>query len=345
MQSVVQTGAKSLQVGQVSRPSIEDDQVLVKVRATGVCGSDAHAYLYDGGYEWVELPRIMGHEYAGEIVELGSDVTSVSVGDRVVENPTQTCGVCFQCNNGQSNVCQNFSVKGMHRDGSYAEYTVADPHRLHIVPDAVPLEHAAITEPLSIATRAVFSQSNVVPGDTVLVEGPGPIGVLVAAVADSIGCRVLVSGLERDNTYRLPLIERLGIETALIDGDLESKADELTDGVGFDVIFDTTGHYSGIEYAVELVRKGGQIVVVGLPGGESSFGLAPVVRGEISISTSYGSKWENFEQALTLMENGTIDPGEIIDRSYSVSEPEKAFSAFLESDTCKPIFTFEDSST
>ncbi len=338
MEAIVQTGPESVQIDEVERPPIADDQVRIRVRATTVCGSDVHAYLYEDGYEWVQLPRIMGHEYAGEITEVGSAVTEFAPGDRVVENPTQKCGTCFQCRNEQSNVCQNFSVKGMHRNGSYAEYTAADADSLHRVPENVPLEHASITEPLSVATRAVFSRSSVTPGDTVLVEGPGPIGALVAAVVDSMGGRVLVSGLERDEAYRLPLLEDLGIETAVMGDDFDAKTADLTGDVGFDVVFDTTGHHSGIEVATERVRKGGEIVVVGLPGHPSELDMSTLVRGEVDVRTSYGSKWANFEQALSLMEERTIDPGAIIDDSYSMSDPEDAFSAFLASQTCKPMF-------
>lgn len=339
MEAVVQTGSSTIEVKEVTRPVIEADQVLIKVLATGVCGSDVHAYLYEGGYEWVKLPRIMGHEYAGEIVETGSAVTDFEIGDRVVENPTRTCGTCFQCLNEQSNVCQEFSVKGMHRDGSYAAFTVADPEKIHRVPDSVSMKYAAITEPLSVATRAVLSRSSVAPGDTVLVEGPGPIGALVAAVVDSIGGSVVVAGLPQDEQYRLPLLESLGIQTAVSGDDLNSQARKLTDGVGFDVVFDTTGHHSGVEIAVDAVRKGGQIIVVGLPGKTSEVPMSTIVRGEVDIKTSYGSKWANFEQALALMTTDAIDFEKIVDDRYSISDPSEAFTAFLESKTCKPVFT------
>ncbi|RDZ39503.1 alcohol dehydrogenase [Haloferax sp. Atlit-19N] len=343
MKAIVQSGPESIDVVEQERPSIAADEVLIQVHSTGVCGSDAHAFHYEGGYEWVQLPRIMGHEYSGEIVEVGDDVDSLSLGDRVVEEPTQTCGTCFQCKSGQSNVCQNFSVKGMHRNGSYAEYTVGNPEKIHLVPDAVPLEHAAIAEPLSVAARTVLSQSNLKPGQTALVEGPGPIGTLVASIADSIGAKVLVSGLGQDEKYRLPLVEDLGIETVnLSESDLSEVTESFTDGIGFDVVFDSTGHRSGIELGVEQVRKGGEVIVVGLPGDASEIALSPVVRSEVSINTSYGSSWENFEQALNLLEEGVVDAEDIIDTSFEVTNPGEAFSAFFRSETSKPVFSFTE---
>jgi L-iditol 2-dehydrogenase len=343
MKAIVQTGVEEVEVTERDPPTPSEDEVLVRVHTAGLCGSDAHAFRYDGGYEWIPIPRIMGHEYSGAVEAVGADVSGFEPGDKVVEEPIHECGSCVQCKNGQANVCQNFSITGMHTDGAYSNYTTVASRHLHRVPDSVPLEHAAITEPTSIATRAVFTQSRVTPGDTVLVEGPGPIGVLIALFADSTGANVLVSGLEQDEAARLPLLERIGIETLTIDGDdVEERVDRFTDGLGFDVVFDATGHRSGAEQALEHVRKGGQIVVVGLPGEPSELYLTPAVRGEIDINTSYGSSWTNFEQALRLMQNGTIDPDAIIDTSFSVSDPEAAFRAFLDSATCKPVFSFTE---
>nr|WP_324185983.1 alcohol dehydrogenase catalytic domain-containing protein [Halococcus agarilyticus] len=324
-------------------PDPDDDQVVIKVHSTGVCGSDVHAFQYHNGFEWVALPRIMGHEYSGEITAIGGDVSQFSVGDRVVEDPTRRCGVCFQCRNGQENVCQDFSIKGMHRDGSYAEFTCAAATNLHLVPDDVPLQHAAIAEPLSVAARAVLTRSALTAGDTALVEGPGPIGLLTAAIADSMGASVLLSGLEPDADYRLPLANDLGIETIdLGRRELDSAASAFTDDIGFDVVFDATGHRSGVEIAAEQVRKGGQILIVGIPGEPSGIKMAPVVRGEIDIDTSYGSLWQNFRQALSLIEESVIEPEQIIDTSFSIDDPETAFTTFLEAQTTKPVFTFPE---
>lgn len=341
MKAIVQTGARSVEAQEREKPAVGPGEVLVNVHTAGLCGSDAHAYKYDGGYEWIPIPRIMGHEYSGEVVAVGSEVDGYVEGDKVIEEPIHDCGRCFQCKNGQPNVCQNFSITGMHRDGAYAEYVTVTPEHLHHVPDEVPLRHAAVTEPTSIATRAVFERSGVVPGDTVLVEGPGPIGVLVAAVAHSLGANVLVSGLQQDAAYRLPLLTDLGIETVNVDDeDLGDRTERFTDGIGFDVVFDTTGHHAGIGTAVDSVRKGGQVVVVGIPNDASEVAFTSIVRGEIDINTSYGSTWTNFEQALRLMERDEIAVDEVLDTSFSADEPASAFEAFLNSETCKPVFTF-----
>jgi L-iditol 2-dehydrogenase len=167
--------------------------------------------------------------------------------------------------------------------------------------------------------------------------------VLTAAVATATGANVLVSGLSKDGLARFPILEGMGIETVDVEReDLDDRAAALTDGVGFDTVFDTTGHESGVEIAVEQVRKGGEVVSVGLPSNPSEVFMTPVVRGEIDLNTSYGSTWTNFEQALRLMENGAIEADRIVDTSYSVEDPTAAFEAFLGSETLKPVFTFDD---
>lgn len=343
MKAIVQTGASSVETHERDVPTPNADELLVKVHTAGLCGSDAHAYKYDGGYQWIPIPRVMGHEYSGEVVEAGNNVTEYEPGDKIVEEPIHDCGECFQCKNGQPNVCQNFSITGMHKDGAYTEYVTVTPEHVHAIPDDVPLEHAAITEPTSIATRAVLDQSVATPGDNVLVEGPGPIGVLVAAVADSLGANVVVSGLDQDAEYRLPLLNDLGIDTVNVqaEGSLDERVDSQTDGIGFDVVFDATGHHNGVIAGSDSVRKGGQIVMVGIPNSPSELSFTSVVRGEVDINTSYGSTWTNFEQALRLMERGEIAVDKILDTSYSVDAPADAFEAFLNSETCKPVFQFD----
>ncbi|MFC6734199.1 MULTISPECIES: zinc-binding dehydrogenase [unclassified Haladaptatus] len=345
MRAIIQTERErgGIEFGEHERSDPAPDEALVKVHTAGLCGSDAHAYKYTAGFEWIPVPRVMGHEYSGEVVEVGENVVDLQPGDKVVESPIHDCGHCFQCKNDQSNVCANFKVTGMHNDGCYTEYTTVGERHLHKVPEAVPLDEAAITEPTSIAARAVLERGTIQPGQNVLVEGPGPIGILTGAIADARGANVVVSGLGADTKYRLPLAQELGLETVDIENeDLDAFTENYTDGIGFDAIFDTTGHPSGVENAAEQIRRGGEIIVIGLPTGESEVFFTPLVRGEVDVNTSYGSTWRNFEQALRLIENGDIDAKTIMDTSYSVEEPVEAFEDFLAGETCKPVFRFWD---
>jgi L-iditol 2-dehydrogenase len=341
MEAIVQTDREEVSVQDIEQPTPGDEEVLVRVENAGVCGSDVHAYLQMDGFSWVKIPRVMGHEYCGTVVEKGGAVTRFEAEDTVAEVPIHPCGECHQCEIGEENVCQYTTLTGMHNDGAYAEFTTVHEDHLVYIPADIPTRHAAITEPLSIATRAVYDRSDVTPGDPVVVQGPGPIGVLTAALLDSLGAEVIVSGVEKDTEYRLPLVEELGIDTVNIQEDsLDDYVDEMTDGLGVEVVFDTTGHKTGVESAVNLVRKGGEIVVVGLPGEPSELFFAPIVRGELDIKAAYGAPKSNFKQAIRILQAGNIDVETIIDTEYDTDEPEKAFEEFMDGKTCKPMFSF-----
>ncbi|AUV83581.1 alcohol dehydrogenase [Salinigranum rubrum] len=341
MRAIVQTGRKSVEVREVERPSLGPNDVLIDVEHAGVCGSDVHAYLQMDGFEWIQIPRIMGHEYAGHVVETGENVTRFQPGDAAVEAPIHPCGECHQCEVGEVNVCQNTTISGMHTDGAYAEYTSVHEDHLVKVPEGIPTKHAALTEPLSIAARSVYERSTVTPGDSVVVQGPGPIGVLTAALLDSMGTDVVLSGIGKDTEYRLPLVERLGIDTVNAQDDsLSEHVDARTDGIGVEAVFDTTGHKTGIESSVDLVKKGGEIVVIGLPGDPSELFFSPIVRAELDIRAAYGATKANFKQALRMLEMENIDADTIIDTRYTSDEPAAVFEDFLAGRTCKPMFSF-----
>ncbi|WP_049894470.1 zinc-dependent alcohol dehydrogenase [Halogranum rubrum] len=321
-----------------TRPEPAADEALVEVDYAGLCGSDAGIYEFESAFERMNLPTVIGHEYAGRVVEVGDDVTKFDVGDRVVERPIRGCGECYQCNVGESNVCQNAVITGVDHDGAYEQFVAVPEDALHPVPDSVDQQHAAVVEPTSIGARAVIENSRVTSGDRVLVEGPGPIGLLTAQIADSQGGTVVVAGVGQDGSYRLPLAEELGFETVNVaEDDVDARRDELTDGVGYDVVFDTTGHPSGLTSAVEAVRKGGQIVLVGQTG-ETTMEYSPLVRAEIDLQCSYASMYEDFERSLRLIDRGDVDAETFIDDRFSLLDADEAFEAFVAGETCKPVF-------
>ena len=209
---------------------------------------------------------------------------------------------------------------------------------LHPVPDDVEQQHAAVVEPTSVAARAVIENSRVGAGDRVLVEGPGPIGLLTAQIARSQGGTVTVSGVGKDADYRLPLAEELSFETVSVATDeMEARREKHTDGVGYDVVFDTTGHPSGLTTAVEEVRKGGQIVLVGQTG-ETNMLYSPLVRAEIDLQCSYASMYQDFERSFRLIRDGAVDCETFVDTRFSLYEADEAFETFIDGGTCKPVF-------
>lgn len=320
------------------RPRPAADEALVEVDYAGLCGSDAGIYEFESAFERMDLPTVIGHEYSGRVVEVGADVTKFAPGDRVVERPIRGCGDCYQCEVGEVNVCQNAVITGVDHDGAYEQFVAVPEDALHPVPDDVDPKYAAVVEPTSIGARAVIENSRVGPGDRVLVEGPGPIGLLTAQIAAAQGGDVLVSGVGQDAEYRLPLAGDLGFPTVDVAAeDLDALRDDLTDGVGFDVVFDTTGHPSGLTTAVEQVRKGGQIVLVGQTG-ETTMPYSPLVRAEIDLQCSYASTYRDFERSLRLVRSGAVDCETFVDDRFSLLDADEAFEAFLAGRTCKPVF-------
>lgn len=332
------SGPGSMQLQDVSRPEPSSDEVLVEVAYAGLCGSDAGIYAFKDAYHGMDLPTIIGHEYSGRVVSVGSNVDGVEAGDHVVERPIRACGDCYQCRSGTPNVCRDARITGVHHDGAYAEYVAVPKSAVHELPPELDLRRAAITEPTSVAARAVIRNSRVAPGDRVLVEGPGPIGQLAAQIADAQGGDVVVSGVERDSSHRLPLASELGFETVDVESeDLSEFAEATTDGTGFDVVVDTTGHPSGFHAGTDVVRKGGQIVAVGLPG-QVETDFTDLVRAEIDVQCSYASTWEDFERAIRMLESGAVDAETLVDTRFSLLDGDAAFESFLDGQTCKPVF-------
>lgn len=320
------------------RPTPGPDEVLVQVEYAGLCGSDAGIYQFKPSFERMDLPTVIGHEYAGHVVDVGEGVSTYTPGELVVERPIRPCGECYQCRIGEENVCQNTELTGIDHDGAYERFIVVPERVLQSVPEGIDPKYAAVVEPTAIAARAVVKQSRVRAGDNVLVEGPGPIGLLAAQIADAQGGNVLVSGVNRDAKYRLPLARELGFDTIDVEeDDLSAYTKEFTEGVGYDVVLDATGHSSGLTTGTEVVRKGGQVVLIGQTG-ETTMSYAPLVRGEIDIQCSYGAMYEDFERALHMIEIGDVDAETFIDDRFSLLEANEAFETFLAGETVKPVF-------
>jgi len=331
-------GPEGMAVLELERPQPAPDEVLLEVDYAGLCGSDAGIYQFKQAFERMDLPTVIGHEYTGRVVAVGDRVRDFEPGDRVVERPIRGCGQCFQCQTGEENLCQNAALTGIDHDGGYAGYVTAPASVLHPVPDSVDPRHAALMEPTSITARAVIENSRVRADDRVLVAGPGPMGLLTAEVADAQGGEVTVAGVERDTEYRLPLAERLGYPTINVESDdLDARRDELTGGTGYDVVFDTTGHPSGLPMAAEEVRKGGQIVLIGQTG-ETTMEYTPLVRSEVDLQCSYGAVCGDFERTLRLIQSGDVDHETLLDERFSLLEADSAFEAFLAGRTVKPVF-------
>jgi L-iditol 2-dehydrogenase len=320
------------------RPEPGPMEALVEIDYAGLCGSDVGIYEFEAAYDRMDFPTIIGHEYTGRVVMVGDRVTNFAVGDRVVERPLRGCGSCYQCSIGEENVCQDTVITGVDHDGAYTGYIAVPEDSLHHVPDDLDPRHAATVEPTTIGARAVIRNSRVRAADRILVLGPGPIGLLTAQIARAQGGEVISAGVGSDTDYRLPLACDLGFETINVEtDDPEAVREAHTNGVGYDVVFDTTGHPSGLTLAVEEVRKGGQIVLVGQTD-ETTMPYSPLVRSEIDLQCSYASTYDDFERAIRLLRSGVVDAETFVDERFSLLNAHEAFEAFVAGETCKVIF-------
>jgi L-iditol 2-dehydrogenase len=282
--------------------------VLVRVQACGICGSDVHGY--DGSSGRRIPPLVMGHEAAGEVAAVGGEVTRFRPGQRVTFDSMVWCGQCDYCRSGQTNLCDNRQVLGVscgdyRRHGAFAEYVVVPEHIVYRVPDAVPPEMAAMVEPVSVAVHAV-NLGKPRKGETAVVVGTGMIGLLVVQAIRAAGCeRVIAIDIDND---RLALARQLGAgETLRGDQpDVAGRVQELTGGRGADVSFEVVGATGPLRTAVQSLRKGGRVVIVGNISPNVELPLQAVVTRELTLLGSCASA-NDYPRCMELMAEGAID--------------------------------------
>ncbi len=339
MKAFVKTGYRPGEAG-IEDVSIGDPgpgEVLLRVASCGICGSDLHAFRADAGFEWVLPPITLGHEFSGTVEIVGPDVTRVSVGDRAVVVAIQGCGKCDACRSGSTQLCPNRVAVGLSRDGGMAEYAVMPEEHLVPVPDGLDLTVAALGEPLSVAVHAVNVRADVKSGQTVVVSGPGPIGVLCGMLARLRGAEVLLAGVGQDSKSRLPAAEGAGLRTAnLSEKPLEEHLRENFEESAPDVWIESSGSVRALGSALESVRPGGTVAVVGLYAENMVFAPTLAVRRELSLLFSYSCNYADYQTALELLGSGAIDPGPLLSRYPLVDAPE-AFEAVGEGRAVKAL--------
>ncbi|NLC56142.1 MAG: alcohol dehydrogenase catalytic domain-containing protein [Armatimonadetes bacterium] len=322
-----QKGVGFLELREVPEPVPGPGEVLIEVKACGICGTDLHV-LHDQFPYWP--PVILGHEFAGQVVALGPDVTRTQVGDRVVGEPhTQACGHCYLCRTGNIQICPDKRSPGWGIDGAFARYLKMPERLLHRIPDEMSYDVAAVVEPTANTVHDVVERAKVEAGDLVVVLGPGPIGLLAALTARAGGARhIVMVGTPADEAIRLKKARALGFETVINVAEqnpLEVVRD-LTGGIGADLVVECSGAAPAIASTVELVRKKGRICAIGLTGKESiSFpwdkAAAKVVDLFFSMSTSHTS----WNRTIHLIATGRIPAGEVITHRFPLTEWQQAF--------------------
>jgi len=306
MRALVLSEYKHLDVRDVPEPAVGDADVLVRVRACGICGSDVHGY--DGSSGRRIPPAVMGHEAAGVVERIGAAVERVSPGDRVTFDSTVSCGHCDYCRAGRSNLCDQRKVLGVscgeyRQAGAFAEFVAVPEHIVYRLPDEVSFEHAAMVEPVSVAVHAVARAP--MPARNAVVVGAGTIGLLVIQALRAAGARRVIA-VDVDEG-KLALARKLGAETTLnpTGVDVPSEVRQLTEG-GADVALECVGATEPIKTAVACVRKGGSVVLVGNVSPGIQLPLQAVVTGELTLLGTCASNGE-YPRAIELLRKGAID--------------------------------------
>lgn len=326
MKALVLTEYNHLEYMDVDIPEINDEEVLVRVAACSICGSDVHGY--DGSSGRRIPPLIMGHEASGTIEKAGKRVTDFKPGDRVTFNSTVFCGKCFFCKRGEFNLCNYGKVLGVscgeyHIDGAMAEYIKVPEAILYHLPDKVTFEQAALVEPLSVAIHAL-KVSPVFMNDRVVVVGAGTIGLLIIQALKVAGCSEIIA-IDLDE-QKLKTALEVGA-TCVIQSQKENAKDkvlEKTKGLGADLAFEAVGIAPTFKTAVDAVRKGGNVVMVGNVSKEIPLELQKCVTRQIGLLGSCASAGE-YDIGLSLIEKGLINLDNIISVVAPLSEGDKWF--------------------
>ena len=314
-------GEGNVELCDIQRPVPKDGEVLIRVEACGICGTDIKILH---GSTWSNPPVTLGHEYSGTIEEIGKDVKGLSVGDRVVSETAQVvCGSCYFCKTGRELMCDKRLSIGYGVDGAMAEYIAVRQEIVHKIPSTLSFDHAALCEPFAVALHALMDHSDVNSSKKILVMGPGAIGQLVAQAAKSSGATVVMSGLPQDKE-RLEIALSLGVDETLM-AVTDDAVKELTGGMGFDVVVDCTGAEAAIRAGLEAVKKTGVFIQTGLTKPDLNIPYSLLTGREISIAGTFGHRWNNWETAIKLMAEKKVNVDSIITARYSIEDWHKGF--------------------
>ncbi len=338
MQALMFTAPRTLELQTLPLPEIQQpDDVLLRVRAAGICGSDLHGYTGQSGRR--TPPLIMGHEVVGEVVATGQRVTDLPPGTRVAVYPLASCGTCPACQSGQPNRCPTRRLMGMDAPGGYADYVLWPAANLHPLPDTLSDAAGSLAEPLAVALHAA-ARAPLQPGDPVFVAGAGPIGLLLTAVLRQRGAApILVSDLSDE---RLAAARTLGAHITINprEQELEATVRQHTDGQGVAAAWEAVGTSATVQQATAATRDGGTIVWVGNNQRIVEVDMQRIVTRELTLIGTYGMTRTDFQHALHFLSANHLDPTALITHHASLSEGPTLFPHLLATPSLiKCIFT------
>ena len=334
---VKETAGPGFVLKEVPVPAIRDDEVLIRVRRAGVCGTDVHIYEWD---DWargrVKPPIVVGHEFAGDVVQVGNLVTDVREGDRVTAEGHIVDGRCLLCRTGNAHVCPYTRIIGVDRDGCFAEYIAMPAVNVWHLDAGVSFDVGGIHDPMGNAFHTALTAD--IPGSTVLVTGCGPIGIFAVGICRAAGAsRIIASDI---NDRRLALAKRLGAHDVVHPHEAEAAVKAATDGLGVDVVLEMSGVPSAIHQAFALVRVGGRVQMLGIPAKpmEVDFATEVIFKG-ITIYGVVGRRMsDTWHQMTRFLRSGEFAPAAVITHRFPLEQADEAMHVIKSGEAGKVIF-------
>ncbi len=339
MQAIVKAEAKpGAELQQVAVPKIGLRDVLVRVRAASICGTDLHIYRWD---RWsarrIHLPLVFGHEFCGVVESVGPEVSTVREGDFVSAEMHLSCGQCYQCRTGHSHICQQVRIIGIDTDGCFAEFVKIPESNIWKIDPAIPVDYAAVLDPLGNAVHTVLAGD--VAGLSLAITGCGPIGLFAIAVAKACGAGP-VFAVER-HPYRLKLAEKMGA-AAVIDSSRTNPVAEVlgeTHGVGADVVLEMSGNPKAIRQGFQMLRRGGRISLLGIPSKPLELDLANdiIFKGALVQGINGRRVFETWYKMQALLKSGRLDLSPLITDRISMSDFERGMELLVSGNASKVL--------
>lgn len=329
-------------------PEIGDDDLLIEIKAAGICGSDI---AYDNGDHpnHLNVPVILGHEFAGVVSKVGKNVNKWKIGDRIVsDNTGYVCGECFACATGQYLMCPDRLGLGYGMHGGFTDYVKItgdllkkNPKSLFQLPDSVSFEEAAILDPICNAYKAIVQESSVMPGEDIIVFGVGPLGLFSIQIAKLIGCaNIIAVGLEADRE-RFEIAKKFGANHIIISDkeDLNERINDITKGDNPPVAIDAAGANIVLHQAIGVVRKGGEVIKIGFDKRAYNYSLDNLLDLGVTVKGHFGYDYRSWKNCLKLLELGKVDLKGMISHYIRLEDWEKGFDLVKSKKAIKIIIT------
>ncbi|MDO5435043.1 MAG: alcohol dehydrogenase catalytic domain-containing protein [Clostridia bacterium] len=318
----VMTAPGQITFREVETPAIGDNEVLVRIRKIGVCGSDIH--VYHGKHPFTKYPVTQGHEVSGSVVEFGKNVTGLKAGQKVTIEPQVFCGKCYPCTHGKYNLCEELKVMGFQTTGTASEYFAVDASKVTALPDNMTYNEGAMIEPLAVTVHAV-KRAGDVTGQKIAVLGAGPIGILLAQSAKAMGAaQVLVTDV---SDYRLELAKKCGADFA-VNTRNEDFGEALTAAFGpdkADVIYDCAGNDITMNQAIRCARKGSTIILVAVFADMAKVDLAVLNDHELDLNTTMMYRHEDYLDAIRMVGEGKIALKPLMSKHFAFKDYNDAY--------------------